>query len=110
MKNGTLNLPLFLSPLHSISPPLSPPTVKYIREVSPLLKKPSLVADLPWDEVRPQSPSLSGSEDSGSPKHAGGGAKDRREHYGGGAKDRKVISLKMCFISRNMTMPDLENR
>ncbi|KAG5848771.1 hypothetical protein ANANG_G00102950 [Anguilla anguilla] len=84
--------------------------VKYIKEVSPLLKKPSLVADLPWDEVRPQSPSLSGSEDSGSPKHAGGGAKDRRDHYGGGAKDRKVISLKMCYISRNLTMPDLENR
>ncbi|KAI1890064.1 hypothetical protein AGOR_G00169370 [Albula goreensis] len=88
--------------------------VKYIKEVSPLLKKPSLVADLPWDEVRegarPQSPSLSGSEDSGSPKHCGGGAKDRREPYGGGAKDRKVINLKMCFISRNLTMPDLENR
>uniref|UniRef100_A0A3B5MZX6 Beta-2-syntrophin n=1 Tax=Xiphophorus couchianus TaxID=32473 RepID=A0A3B5MZX6_9TELE len=45
--------------------------VKYIREVSPLFKKPS---------------SLSSS------------------------KDRKVISLKMCFISRNLTMPDLENR
>lgn len=71
--------------------------VKYIREVSPLFKKPSLVADLPWDGVRPQSPSHSGSEDSGSPKHTA-------------AKDRKVIALKMCFISRNLTMPDLENR
>ncbi|XP_024279166.1 beta-2-syntrophin [Oncorhynchus tshawytscha] len=71
--------------------------VKYIREVSPLFKKPSLVADLPWDGVRPQSPNFSGSEDSGSPKHSG-------------AKDRKVILLKMCFISRNLTMPDLENR
>ncbi|CAB1313929.1 unnamed protein product [Coregonus sp. 'balchen'] len=71
--------------------------VKYIREVSPLFKKPSLVADLPWDGVRPQSPNFSGSEDSGSPKHSG-------------AKDRKIILLKMCFISRNLTMPDLENR
>ncbi|CDQ63107.1 unnamed protein product [Oncorhynchus mykiss] len=71
--------------------------VKYIREVSPLFKKPSLVADLPWDGVRPQSPNFSGSEDSGSPKHSG-------------AKDRKVIPLKMCFISRNLTIPDLENR
>lgn len=78
--------------------PLS--TVKYIREVSPLFKKPSLVADLPWDGVRPQSPSYSGSEDSGSPKHSGSSA----------SRDRKVISLKMCFISRNLTMPDLENR
>ncbi|KAM3870458.1 beta-2-syntrophin [Diretmus argenteus] len=74
--------------------------VKYIREVSPLFKKPSLVADLPWDGVRPQSPSYSGSEDSGSPKHSSSSA----------PKDRKVISLKMCFISRNLIMPDLENR
>lgn len=83
-------------------PPPAPPlsTVKYIREVSPLFKKPSLVADLPWDGVRPQSPSYSGSEDSGSPKHGGSST----------SKDRKVISLKMCFISRNLTMPDLENR
>lgn len=74
--------------------------VKYIREVSPLFKKPSLVADLPWDGIRPQSPSYSGSEDSGSPKHGSSSS----------SKDRKVISLKMCFISRNLTMPDLENR
>lgn len=74
--------------------------MKYIREVSPLFKKPSLVADLPWDGVRPQSPSYSGSDDSGSPKHGGSSS----------PKDRKVISLKMCFISRNLTMPDLENR
>lgn len=74
--------------------------VKYIREVSPLFKKPSLVADLPWDSIRPQSPTYSGSEDSGSPKHSSSSS----------SKDRKVISLKMCFISRNLTMPDLENR
>lgn len=76
-------------------------TVKYIREVSPLFKKPSLVADLPWDGVRPQSPSYSGSDDSGSPKHSSSSSS---------SKDRKVISLKMCFICRNLTMPDLENR
>ncbi|XP_004566167.1 beta-2-syntrophin [Maylandia zebra] len=75
--------------------------VKYIREVSPLFKKPSLVADLPWDGVRPQSPSYSGSDDSGSPKHSSSSSS---------SKDRKVISLKMCFICRNLTMPDLENR
>ena len=85
----------------SLCVPLSPlPTVKYIREVSPLFKKPSLVADLPWDGVRPQSPNCSGSEDSGSPKHSSSS----------GPRDRKVIGLKMCFISRNLTMPDLENR
>lgn len=81
-------------------PLLCPSTVKYIREVSPLFKKPSLVADLPWDGIRPQSPSYSGSEDSGSPKHSSSPS----------SKDRKVISLKMCFISRNLTMPDLESR
>lgn len=83
-----------------VCPFLGLSTVKYIREVSPLFKKPSLVADLPWDGVRPQSPSYSGSEDSGSPKHSSSSS----------SKDRKVISLKMCFISRNLTMPDLENR
>ncbi|XP_068812043.1 beta-2-syntrophin isoform X2 [Struthio camelus] len=72
--------------------------LKFMREVTPYIKKPSLVSDLPWDGAAPQSPSLSGSEDSGSPKHHGS------------AKDRKVIPLKMCFAARNLSMPDLENR
>ncbi|NXA54276.1 SNTB2 protein, partial [Nothocercus julius] len=72
--------------------------VKFMREVSPYMKKPSLVSDLPWDGAAPQSPSLSGSDDSGSPQHHGS------------AKDRKVIPLKMCFAARNLSMPDLENR
>ncbi|CAM5094210.1 beta-2-syntrophin [Chelonia mydas] len=72
--------------------------VKFMREVTPYIKKPSLVSDLPWDGAAPQSPSLSGSEDSGSPKHYSG------------TKDRKVIPLKMCFAARNLSMPDLENR
>ncbi|XP_030437165.1 beta-2-syntrophin isoform X2 [Gopherus evgoodei] len=72
--------------------------VKFMREVTPYIKKPSLVSDLPWDGAAPQSPSLSGSEDSGSPKHYNG------------TKDRKVIPLKMCFAARNLSMPDLENR
>ncbi|KAK7891213.1 hypothetical protein WMY93_023176 [Mugilogobius chulae] len=62
--------------------------VKYIREVSPLFKKLSLVADLPWAGCTEESPPHSS-----------------RDH-----RDTKVISLKMCFISRNLTMPDLENR
>uniref|UniRef100_A0A8C8S099 Beta-2-syntrophin n=1 Tax=Pelusios castaneus TaxID=367368 RepID=A0A8C8S099_9SAUR len=72
--------------------------VKFMREVTPYIKKPSLVSDLPWDGAAPQSPSLSGSEDSGSP-----------QHYNS-TKDRKVIPLKMCFAARNLSMPDLENR
>ena len=59
--------------------------------------RPPLVSDLPWEGAAPQSPSLSGSEDSGSPQHHG-------------ARDRKVIPLKMCFAARNLSMPDLENR
>ncbi|XP_053282314.1 beta-2-syntrophin [Pleuronectes platessa] len=87
-------------PVDHVTCVLSSSLVKYIREVSPLFKKPSLVADLPWDGVRTQSPSYSGSEDSGSPKHSGSSS----------SKDKKVISLRMCFISRNLTMPDLESR
>ncbi|NXY16551.1 SNTB2 protein, partial [Atrichornis clamosus] len=71
--------------------------VKFMREVTPYIKKPSLVSDLPWEGATPQSPSLSGSEDSGSPQHQG-------------PRDRKVIPLKMCFAARNLSMPDLENR
>ncbi|KAB5571672.1 hypothetical protein PHYPO_G00227720 [Pangasianodon hypophthalmus] len=59
--------------------------VRYIREVSPLFKKPLVLSELSWD----------GSEDS--PKH-------------NTTKDRKIIPLKMSFICRNLTMPDLENR
>ncbi|KAL7885246.1 hypothetical protein AOLI_G00055410 [Acnodon oligacanthus] len=69
--------------------------VKYIREVSPLFKKPSMLAELPWDG--PWSPSSNFTNTEESPKH-------------GGSKDRKVIPLKMSFICRNLTMPDLENR
>uniref|UniRef100_A0A671M5Z1 Beta-2-syntrophin n=1 Tax=Sinocyclocheilus anshuiensis TaxID=1608454 RepID=A0A671M5Z1_9TELE len=68
--------------------------VKYIREVSPLFKKSSMSADLPWDG-RLQSPNLSSGDES--PKSSI-------------TRDRKVIPLKMSFISRNLTMPDLENR
>ncbi|NWS34557.1 SNTB2 protein, partial [Polioptila caerulea] len=71
--------------------------VKFMREVTPYIKKPSLVSDLPWEGAALQSPSLSGSEDSGSPQHQG-------------PRDRKVIPLKMCFAARNLSMPDLENR
>uniref|UniRef100_A0A2K5J2B3 PH domain-containing protein n=1 Tax=Colobus angolensis palliatus TaxID=336983 RepID=A0A2K5J2B3_COLAP len=72
--------------------------IKFIREVTPYIKKPSLVSDLPWEGAAPQSPSFSGSEDSGSPKHQNS------------TKDRKIIPLKMCFAARNLSMPDLENR
>ncbi|KAF7707749.1 beta-2-syntrophin [Silurus meridionalis] len=59
--------------------------VRYIHEVSPLFKKPPVISELNWD----------GSEDS--LKH-------------NATKDRKIIPLKMSFICRNLTMPDLESR
>ncbi|XP_029821280.1 LOW QUALITY PROTEIN: beta-2-syntrophin [Manacus vitellinus] len=83
--------------LPNLDCPPTTPSVKFMREVTPYIKKPSLVSDLPWEGVAPQSPSLSGSEDSGSPQHQG-------------PRDRKVIPLKMCFAARNLSMPDLENR
>lgn len=86
---GSLPSPTLSFPLSSL--------VKFMREVTPYIKKPSLVSDLPWEGAAPQSPSLSGSEDSGSPQHQG-------------SRDRKVIPLKMCFAARNLSMPDLENR
>lgn len=69
--------------------------VRYIREVSPLFKKPSMLAEPPWDG--PWSPSSNFTTAEDSPQHSGG-------------KDRKVIHLKMSFVCRNLTMPDLENR
>ncbi|XP_043937956.1 beta-2-syntrophin [Protopterus annectens] len=71
--------------------------VRYIREVTPYIKKPSLAVDLLWEGTGPQSPNRTGSEDSGSPRHYG-------------SKEKKVIHLKMCYIARNLSMPDLENR
>uniref|UniRef100_A0A8C5RUW0 Beta-2-syntrophin n=1 Tax=Laticauda laticaudata TaxID=8630 RepID=A0A8C5RUW0_LATLA len=72
--------------------------VKYMREATPYIKKPSLVSDLPWDGAFPQSPSLSLSEESCPPECQSP------------PQDRKVIPLKMCYAARNLSMPDLENR
>ncbi|XP_076878711.1 beta-2-syntrophin [Brachyhypopomus gauderio] len=60
--------------------------VQYIREVSPLFRKPCVLAELPWDSSVE------------APCRAPPG------------RDQKVIPLKMSFICRNLTMPDLENR
>ncbi|XP_067854340.1 LOW QUALITY PROTEIN: beta-2-syntrophin-like [Heptranchias perlo] len=69
--------------------------VTYIQEVTPYFKKPSLIADLAWDSLTPQSPRLGG-DDSSSPNHS--------------AKDHKRFPLKMCYVSRNLSVPDPENR
>ncbi|KAI4878888.1 hypothetical protein NFI96_015991 [Prochilodus magdalenae] len=77
------------------APQIQTPAVKYIREVSPLFKKPCLLAELPWDGLFPSPTSFTNPEES--PKHSS-------------SKDRKVIPLRMSYICRNLTMPDLENR
>uniref|UniRef100_A0A672TFY8 Syntrophin beta 2 n=1 Tax=Strigops habroptila TaxID=2489341 RepID=A0A672TFY8_STRHB len=76
---------------------LEGPPLKFMWEVTPYTKKSSLVSDLPWEGAALQSPSLSDSKDSGSPQHQG-------------PHDCKAIPLKVCFTTRNLSMPDLENR
>ncbi|XP_007906131.1 beta-2-syntrophin [Callorhinchus milii] len=68
--------------------------VTYIQEVTAYFKKPSLIADIAWDSSTPSSPQLG---DNGStPPNT--------------AKDQKRFPLKMCYITRNLIMPDPENR
>ncbi|XP_069758013.1 beta-2-syntrophin [Narcine bancroftii] len=69
--------------------------VTYIQEVMQYFKKPSLIADLAWDNLIPQSPYLGG-DASGSPSHS--------------AKDSKIFPLKMCYVTRNLSMSDPESR
>ncbi|KAM8947174.1 beta-2-syntrophin [Pelodytes ibericus] len=66
--------------------------VRFLQDVSPYMRKASLVGDLPWDSPSIRSPA--DSDDSGSPKH----------------KDCKVIPLRMCYAARNLTMSDPEGR
>ncbi|KAM4614121.1 beta-2-syntrophin [Discoglossus pictus] len=69
-------------------------TVCFLQDVSPYIRKASLVGDLPWDISAPRSPAHS--DNTGSPKH--------------NAKDCKVIPLKMCYTARNLSMSDPEGR
>ncbi|XP_032891504.1 LOW QUALITY PROTEIN: beta-2-syntrophin [Amblyraja radiata] len=64
--------------------------VTYIQEVTQYFKKPSLIADLAWDSLMPQSPYLGGDSS--------------------GSKDSKIFPLKMCYVTRNLSMSDPENR
>ncbi|XP_068117495.1 beta-2-syntrophin [Hyperolius riggenbachi] len=68
--------------------------VRFLQDVSPYVRKASLVGELPWDECDLQSPTHS--DASGSPKH--------------GSRDCKVIPLKMCYAARNLSMYDPEGR
>ncbi|XP_075432605.1 LOW QUALITY PROTEIN: beta-2-syntrophin [Ascaphus truei] len=68
--------------------------VSFLHEVSPYIRKASLVGDLAWDSADPRTPTHS--NDTGSPKH--------------NTRDCKVIPLKMCYTARNLSMSDPEGR
>ncbi|XP_030074477.1 beta-1-syntrophin [Microcaecilia unicolor] len=73
--------------------------VKYMREATPYVKKGSPVSEIGWETPPPESPRLGSiSFDPPSPLSL--------SIYG----DKKNIPLKMCYVTRNMTVPDPENR
>ncbi|XP_073535934.1 beta-1-syntrophin [Phyllobates terribilis] len=73
--------------------------VKYMREATPYVKKGSPVSEIGWETPPPESPRLGNSSKCPpSPLSL--------PSYGG----KKTIPLKMCFVTRNLTVPDPENR
>ncbi|KAK7147664.1 hypothetical protein R3I94_010247 [Phoxinus phoxinus] len=73
--------------------------VKYMREATPYVKKGSPVSEIGWETPPPESPRL------GSP-HFDIPSPPSLSLQG----DRRYIALKMCYITRSMTVPDPENR
>lgn len=74
-------------------------TVKYMREATPYVKKGSPVSEIGWETPPPESPRLGGS--SADPPSSQSFSFHR---------DRKSIPLKMCYVTRSMTLADPENR
>lgn len=73
--------------------------VKYMREATPYVKKGSPVSEIGWETPPPESPRLGfASSDPPSPVSV--------SIQG----DRKCIPLRMCFVTKNLTVPDPENR
>uniref|UniRef100_A0A8C5PEB4 Syntrophin beta 1 n=1 Tax=Leptobrachium leishanense TaxID=445787 RepID=A0A8C5PEB4_9ANUR len=73
--------------------------VKYMREATAYVKKGSPVSEIGWETPPPESPRLGNSAKCppsplSTPIHG----------------DRKTIPLKMCFVTRAMTVPDPDNR
>ncbi|KAM4722066.1 beta-2-syntrophin [Rhinophrynus dorsalis] len=68
--------------------------VRFLQDVSPYIRKASLVGDLPWDNSDLRCSPYS--DHSGSPKHS--------------SRDCKIIPLKMCYSVRNLSMSDPEGR
>ncbi|KAI1243602.1 hypothetical protein IHE44_0001234 [Lamprotornis superbus] len=73
--------------------------MKYMREATPYVKKGSPVSEIGWETPPPESPRL------------GCAAADPVSQLSLSIhRDRKTIPLKMCYVTRNMTVPDPENR
>ncbi|XP_043922846.1 beta-1-syntrophin [Protopterus annectens] len=72
--------------------------VKYMREATPYVKKGSPVSEIGWETPPPESPRI-GSTGSDPPS----------PHFFSIHGDRKHIPLKMCYVTRSMTVADPEN-
>ncbi|XP_059829058.1 beta-1-syntrophin [Hypanus sabinus] len=75
--------------------------VKYMREATPYIRKTSPVSEIGWETLPPESPRL-GSAASESPSTPTFSLRIE-------SKD-KSIPLKMCYVTRSLTVPDPENR
>uniref|UniRef100_A0A8C4Q9N1 PDZ domain-containing protein n=1 Tax=Eptatretus burgeri TaxID=7764 RepID=A0A8C4Q9N1_EPTBU len=73
-------------------------TVKFIREVTPFLKKNSSIAELGWEV--PDGPGSLGLAAEG--QVSGNGTSHDKEQC--------ILPLKMCFVTRRVNMPDPDNR
>ncbi|XP_040190469.1 beta-2-syntrophin [Rana temporaria] len=78
--------------------------VRFLQDVSPFIRKASLVGDLPWDDSDLNDPSPG--DPSGSPQHVSPPHGSPKH----GSRDCKVIPLKMCYAARNLSMFDPEGR
>ncbi|KFQ34945.1 Beta-1-syntrophin, partial [Mesitornis unicolor] len=73
--------------------------VKYMREATPYVKKGSPVSEIGWETPPPESPRL------------GCTSADPLSQLSLSIhRDKKTIPLKMCYVTRNMTVSDPENR
>ncbi|EMP32420.1 Beta-1-syntrophin, partial [Chelonia mydas] len=72
--------------------------VKYMREATPYVKKGSPVSEIGWETPPPESPRL------------GGVSSDPLSQLSLTIhRDRKTIPLKMCYVTRNVSVSDPEN-
>ena len=68
-------------------------SVKYLREVTPYFRKTSALNDLGWGSQKE------------SPKDPTGSGNNKTNW-----SEKKTIPLKLCYLCRNLSMPDTENR